>query len=147
MVHASQLKVTLLVDKGSTTPLLLGTKIEQVQTEHEKEPQQVSIDEVSEKGQIGEQPQQTSQDTEVRTVGSTDTKTVGKEPSQREKTLERSDKCKSIAIQTPSSSKGKSPVQHIPRLHKKNVIRNKKQQFTTKEEDIMELIEVLRKLY
>lgn len=37
-------------------------------------------------------------------------------------------------------------MEHIPRWLRKEVIRNKKQQFTIEEEDMMELIEVIRKL-
>jgi len=36
-------------------------------------------------------------------------------------------------------------MEHIPRWLRKEVIRNKRQKFTTEEEDRMELIEVLRK--
>ena len=141
-----QLQVTFCVDKGLVTPPPPGTKIVQVQIEHEEELQQVSTDEVSEEGQIGEKPQQTSQDIEMINVGSIDTWTINKEPSQREKTLERSGKGKGIAKKTSSSSKEKSPTQHIQRWLRKEVIRRKKQQFTIEEEDKIELIEVLRKL-
>ena len=50
-----------------------------------------------------EYPQQASQDMEVRTVGSTKIKTIEGEPSQRENTLEGSDKGKEVAKKTPSS--------------------------------------------
>ena len=43
-------------------------------------------------------------------MGSIDTETIGEEPSQREKTPERSDKGKSIVEQTPLSSKVKSLI-------------------------------------
>ena len=56
VVPSSHLQVTFCVDKGSTTPLLLGTKAEKVQIEHEEEPQQVSIDEISKEGKISEKP-------------------------------------------------------------------------------------------
>ena len=78
-------------------------------------------------------------------MDSIDIETINTDLSQREKTPERSNKGKSIVEKTSSSSKGKSFVQYIPRWLKKEVIRKKKQQFTTEEEDIMELIEVLRK--
>lgn len=41
--------------------------------------------------------------------------TMGEEPSQREKISERSDKGKGVAEKTPSSSKGRPLVEHIPR--------------------------------
>lgn len=46
LAWTSQLQVTFCVNKGSVTPSTLGIEIEQVQTKHEEEPQQVSTDEV-----------------------------------------------------------------------------------------------------
>lgn len=62
----SPLQVTV-ADKGSTTPLPLSTKEEQVQKEisQEEELQQTSTNEVSEERHMVEYPQQTSQDVEV----------------------------------------------------------------------------------
>ena len=79
-VSTSQFQVTFCVDKGLVTPPL-GIEMEQVQVEPEREPRQISTNEVSKEGQIGEKPQQTSQDTKVRTVGSTKIKTIQEEPS------------------------------------------------------------------
>lgn len=111
----------------------------------EEEPEHVSTNDVSKEGKISEKPQQASQDTEVRTVDSTDIETLGADLSQKEKTPRRSDQGKGIAKLTPSSSKRKSLLEHIPRWLRKEVIRNKKKQFNIEEEDIMELITVLRR--
>lgn len=70
---SSPIQVTLSIDKGFATPLPPNTEEEQVREEQEKEPQQVSTNEVSEEGQIVEYPQQDSQDIEVRTIDSIDT--------------------------------------------------------------------------
>ena len=139
---SSPVQITFCVDKGSTTPLPLSTEAEQVQTTQEEEPQNTSTKEVSEEGQISEQPQETFQEIEVRTIDSTDTKTPSTNLMQKERTLKRGDKGKGIGEQNPSSSKGKSWLENIPRWLRKEVIMNKKQQFTTEEEDRMELIEV-----
>ena len=80
------------------------------------------------------------------TIDSMDIEIPGMDLSPKENTLERSDKGKTIAEKTPSSSKGKSLVEHIQRWLRNEVIRNKRQQFTIEEEDRMELIEVIRKL-
>ena len=58
-----------------------------------------------------EYPQQASQDTEVQTMGSTKIQTTKGEPSQRERTPERSDKGKEVAKKTPSSSRGRTLVE------------------------------------
>ena len=42
-------------------------------------------------------------------------KTLGIDLMQKERTLERGDKGKGIAEHNPSSSKGKSSLDHIPR--------------------------------
>lgn len=78
-------------------------------------------------------------------MDSTDTETPSVDLSQKEKTQERGDKGKSIIEKTPLSSKGKSLMERIPRWLRKEVIRKKRQQFTTEEEDRIELIEVIRK--
>ena len=67
----------------------------------EEEPQQRPTNEVSEEGKIYEEPQQTSQDTEVRTVESTDTWMSDVDLSLKEKTPKRSNKGKSIAKKNP----------------------------------------------
>lgn len=79
-------------------------------------------------------------------MGLTDTKTTDVDLSQKEKILKRSDKGKSIVEQTPSSSKGKYLMEHVPRWLRKDVIRKRRQKYSTQEEDMRELIEVLRKL-
>lgn len=71
----------------------------------EEEPQKIPTNEVSEEGKIHEEPQQISHDTKVRTVDSMDIENPDVDPSQKKKTLERSDKWKSIAEQNPFSSK------------------------------------------
>ena len=101
---------------------------------------------MSEEGQIYEEPQQTSQDTEVRTVDSTNTKMPDVDLSQKEKTLERSDKGKGLAIQTPFSSKDKSPMEDTTRWFRKEVMtRHKRQLYCTEEEGMRELVEALKK--
>ena len=92
-----------------------------------------------------EYPQQASYDVEVRTVGSTKIETIEGEPSQRENTLEWSDKGKEVAKKTPSSSKEKSLAQHVPRWLWNEMMINKKQQFNADDEDMIELFEVLTK--
>lgn len=93
-----------------------------------------------------EYPQKASQDTEVRTVGSTKIETIEGEQSQREKTLERSNKGKGVAKKTPSSLRGRPLVEWVPRWLCKEMIRNRKKQFNANEEDMIELFEVSRKL-
>lgn len=78
-------------------------------------------------------------------MGSTKIETTEGEPSQKEKTPQRSDKGKVITRMTPSSSKGRNLVEQVPRWLRKEMIRNKKKQFNVDEEDIIELIEVLTK--
>ena len=100
---------------------------------------------MSEEGKISEQPPKISQEIEVGIVDSIDTKTPYVDLVQKERTPKRGDKGKSIAEKNPSSSKGKYLMEHIPRWLRKEFIRNKKHKFISKEEDRMELIEVLRK--
>lgn len=121
------IQVTILMDKGSTTPLPLRNEEEQVQEEQEEETQKISTNEVLEGGKICKQPQQSSQDTEVRIVYSTDTNILGVDLLEKEKTLERSDKGKGIVEKTPSSSKGNFLMDQILRWLRKEVIRNKRQ--------------------
>lgn len=80
-------------------------------------------------------------------MDSTDIETLDVDLSQKEKTLERSDKGKILVEQTPSSSKGKSMMEHTLRwLRKEVMIRNKRQKYSTEEEGMRELIEALKKL-
>ena len=53
---SSPLQVMVVVDKGSATPLPPSTEEEKVQKEQDKEPQQVSTDEVSTEGKMVEYP-------------------------------------------------------------------------------------------
>ena len=78
-------------------------------------------------------------------MDSTDIETPSVDLIQKERTPERGDKGNSIAEKNPSSLKGKSPMDNIPRWLRNEVIRNKKQKFTIEEEDRMKLIEALRK--
>lgn len=79
-------------------------------------------------------------------MDSTDIEVPDVDLSQKEKTPERSDKGKGQAEQTPSSSKGKSLMVNTLRwLRKEVMVRNKRQQYSTKEEGIVELIEALKK--
>ena len=77
-----------------------------------------------EEGQISEQPQKTSEDTEIRTMDSMETKIPSVDLVQKERTPKRGDKTKGIVEKTPSSSKGKYLLEHIPRWLRKEVIRN-----------------------
>lgn len=61
------------IDKGSVTPLPLGSEEEQVQQEREEEPKQMATDEMSEEGHMVEYYQPPSQDTEVQATRSTKT--------------------------------------------------------------------------
>ena len=97
ITSSSPLQVTVVVDKGFATSLPPSMEEEKVQKEREEEPQQVSTNEVSREGQMVEYPQQDSQDTNVRTMGSTKIETIEDEPSQRERTLEWIDKGKGVA--------------------------------------------------
>lgn len=55
-------------------------------------------------------------------------------------TLERSDKGKGLAEQTPSSSKYKSQMGTTPRwLNKEAMVRNKRQLYCSEEEEMKEL--------
>ena len=58
----------------------------------EEEPQQRPTNEVLEEGKIYVEPHQNYQDIEVRTMDSTYTRILDVDLSQKEKTLERSDK-------------------------------------------------------
>lgn len=66
----------------------------------------MSIDEVLKDGQMVEYSQQACQDTQVQTTHSTEMETIEGEPSQRERTLGRSDKGKEAFEITPSSLRG-----------------------------------------
>ena len=104
----------------------------------EKETQQIPTNEVLEERKTYEKSWKTSQDSKVRTVDSIDTETFDVDLSQIEKTLERSDKGKRIVEKTPS--KGKSLMVDTPRqLRKEVMVRNKRQQYSTKEEGMREL--------
>ena len=146
LTPSSPLQVTM-VDKGSITLSIPNSKEEQVQKEpsQEEEPQQMTTDEVSKEGKIVEYPQQASQDTEVQTTSSIETKTIEGEPSQRERTPRRSDKGKQVAKHTPSSSRGEPLVYQVLRWLRKEMMRNKKPQFNTDEEDMIKLAKVLNK--
>ena len=77
------------LDKCSVTHLPMGNE-EWAQAKQVEEPQKRSIDEVLEEGKIDEEPQQTSQDIELRTMESKNTEMHHMDLSQKEKTLERS---------------------------------------------------------
>ena len=79
-------------------------------------------------------------------MGSTKIETTEDEPSQKEKTPKRSDKGKGVSEQTPSSSRGRSLLQQVPRWLRKEMIRSKKPQFSTDEVFMIELIKVLSEL-
>ena len=78
-------------------------------------------------------------------MGSTEVVTIEDEPSQGEKNLERNHKVKVVAKRTPSSLKGRPSMEQIPRWLQKEMVRNKKHRFNADEEDMIELIKVLRK--
>ena len=81
-----------------------------------------------EEGKIYEEPQKNSHDIEVRIVDLIDTKMPDVDLSQKEKTLERSDKGKGLVVQTPSSNKYMSSVGTTPRwLRKEVMFRHKKE--------------------
>ena len=79
-------------------------------------------------------------------MDSIDTEIPDVDLSQKEKTLERSDKGKSIVVQYPSSSKDKYSMEDSPRwLIKEVMVRHKKKLYSTEEEGMRELIEALEK--
>ena len=106
----------------------------------------METDEVSKEGQMVEYLQQASQDTNVQTTCSKKIETIEGEPSQRERTPERSDKGKEVVEHNPSSSRGGPLVKWVPRWLRKEMMRNKNPQFNADEEDMIELAKVLRKL-
>ena len=71
--------------------------------------------------------------------------TIEGESSQKERTLEIRNKGKEGAEQNPSSSSGRPSVEQVPRWLQKEIIINNKKKFNANEEDMIELIEVLRK--
>ena len=106
----------------------------------------MATNEVLKEESMVEYSQKASQDIEVQTIGSMKKETTEGEPSQRERTLRRSDKGKEVAKHTPSSSRGRPSVQRVSRWLRKEIMRNRKAQFDVDEEDIIELAEVLNKL-
>lgn len=79
-------------------------------------------------------------------MDSTDTEMPDVDLSQKEKTPERSDKGKSIAVQTRSSSKDKSLMENTLRwLRKEVTVRHKRQLYSIEEEGMRELIDALKK--
>ncbi len=106
----------------------------------------MEIDEVLKEGKMVEYSQQVSQDTKVQTKSSMEMETIEEEPSQRERTLRRSDKGNEVAKHTPSSLRGMPSIECIPNLLRKEMMRSMKPQFHADEEDIIELAEVLNKL-
>ena len=103
-------------------------------------------DEVSKEGQMVEYSQPPSQDTEVQAVGSTEIEAIEGEPIQPEMTPSRSNKVKEVAKHTPSSSRSRSLVEHIPRWIQKEIMRSTKPQFHALEDDIYDITEILNKL-
>ena len=66
--------------------------------------------------------------------------------SQKEKTLQRSDKGKILVIESPSSYKGKYSMEDTLRwLRKEEMVRHKSQLYCTKEEGMGDLIKALKK--
>ena len=66
----------------------------------------MATDEVSKDGKMVEYPQQASQDIVAQTSSSIEMETIEGEPSQRERTSERTNKGKEVVEHTPSSSRG-----------------------------------------
>ena len=60
-------------------------------------------------------------------------------------TQRKSDKCNEVVKHTPSSSRVKSTKKHILRWIQKEIIRSTKPQFCASEDDICDIVEILKK--